>query len=103
MPLHRRKANSSGQNQPPNYTEEMRDTPLRKRVHVLVKRLWFERGVKEAIFTKLGRPSLKHGGGFPHRTQRSASLSCIMMHIDESYCNTVYKYQGFAPVLNLEN
>lgn len=35
-------------------------------IHLSLRYMWFERGVKEAIFVKLEQPSLNKGGGLRH-------------------------------------
>ena len=84
MAQHRR-ATSSGQDSAVHL--HLKDTGHSfedSNVHVLAREeRWFERGVKEAIYTKLEKPSLNRGGGLRHNL--SATYNAVLSSLPRRF------------------
>ena len=83
QPLHRRmaqhrRATSSGQDSDVHlHLKEKGHSFKDSNVHVLDREdRWFERGVKEAIYVQLEKPSLNSGGGLRHHL--SATYNAVL-------------------------
>ena len=91
QPLHKRmaqhrRASSSGQDSAVHlHLEDKGHSFEDGNVHILAREdRWFERGVKEAIFVNLEKPSLNRGGGLRHNLSSTynAVLRSLPRHFD---------------------